>query len=261
MGALHEGHISLVERVRDAGATHVIVTIFVNPTQFAANEDLSRYPRTFDDDLARCAGAGVDLVFAPSTTAMYPPGFQTYVSVDNLTQVLEGSFRPTHFRGVTTVVAKLFNATGPCVAAFGQKDYQQWRVIETMVQDLDMPIDVLGCPIVREADGLALSSRNRYLSAEERERALCISRGLNLASAAFDAGERDPKTLTELVAREVAKGCDRVDYVTLVDAIDLSQVDATPGPIERSVTLLVAAHVGSTRLIDNRVLNPKRVPS
>lgn len=251
MGALHEGHISLVSRARDAGATHSIVTIFVNPTQFGAGEDLDRYPRTFDADLARCSSAGVDLVFAPEPSGMYPAGYQTYVSVDTMTQSLEGSFRPTHFRGVTTVVAKLFNAVGPCVAAFGTKDYQQWRVIETMVRDLNMPIEVLGCPIVREPDGLALSSRNRYLSAEERARALCISRGLRRAAEAFETGERDPKRLTDIASRDVAAGTDRIDYVSLVDADDLTPIRER---IERPVTLLVAAHVGATRLIDNMVL-------
>jgi pantoate--beta-alanine ligase len=251
MGALHEGHVSLVNEVRDAGATHIVLTIFVNPTQFAATEDLSRYPRTFDEDLKRCEHAAVDLVFAPDTETMYPAGYQTYVSVDTMTQALEGSFRPTHFRGVTTIVAKLFNATGPCIAAFGRKDYQQWRVIETMARDLEMPVEVLGCPILREPDGLAMSSRNRYLSETDRERALCLSRGLNAAGKAFGAGERRAEKLTALVSKEVTKGCDRVDYVALVDADDLTPVT---GQIERSVTLLIAAHLGTTRLIDNTTL-------
>jgi pantoate--beta-alanine ligase len=251
MGALHEGHISLVAQARNAGATHVVVTIFVNPTQFGAGEDLGRYPRTFDEDLARCARAGVDLVFAPDAHAMYPRGYETYVNVESMTQTLEGSFRPTHFRGVTTIVAKLFNAVGPCVAAFGRKDYQQWRVIETMVRDLDMPVAVLGCPIIREPDGLALSSRNRYLSDTERARALCISRGLRLATEAFAAGQRDSGALVTIVKNEVLTGCDRIDYVTLVDASDLSEVS---GPIGGAVTLLVAAHIGNTRLIDNAIL-------
>ncbi len=253
MGALHDGHVSLVSQARDAGATHTILTIFVNPTQFGAGEDLDRYPRTFEADLARCNRAGVDLVFAPDAASMYPPGYQTYVHVEGVTQALEGSFRPTHFRGVTTIVAKLFNAVGPCIAAFGRKDYQQWRVIETMVRDLDMPIDVLGCPIVREPDGLALSSRNRYLSTEERRRALCISRGLRRASEAFDAGERSPERLTALVTEDVTSGSDRIDYVSLVDADDLTPITER---IERPVTLLVAAHVGNTRLIDNMTFTP-----
>lgn len=252
MGALHDGHISLVNKVRDAGATHVVLTIFVNPTQFAAGEDLDRYPRTFDADLTHCSAAGVDVVFAPDATTMYPTGFQTYVSVERMTQSLEGEIRPTHFRGVTTVVAKLFNAVGPCVAAFGRKDYQQWRVIETMVRDLDMPIEVLGCPIVREADGLALSSRNRYLTGTDRTRALCISRALQLTNAAYTAGERDAVTLVALAKREVELGSDRIDYVTLVGESDLTPV---VGRIERSVTLLIAAHVGGTRLIDNLTLS------
>lgn len=255
MGALHDGHISLVGQARDAGATHIVVTIFVNPTQFAAGEDLDRYPRTFDDDLARCENAGVDVVFAPDNSVMYPAGYQTYVNVEGVTQPLEGTFRSTHFRGVTTIVAKLFNMVGPCIAAFGRKDYQQWRVIETMAQDMDMPVTVLGCPIVREPDGLALSSRNRYLSDEERARALCISRGLKRASDAFDDGERDAETLRTIVQREVDKDMDRTDYVALVDALDLATV---AGTIEHPVTLLVAAHIGRTRLIDNATLTPSR---
>ena len=194
-------------------------------------------------------------MFAPDTQTMYPAGYQTYVSVDAMTQSLEGTFRPTHFRGVTTVVAKLFNATGPCVAAFGRKDYQQWRVIETMARDLEMPVEVLGCPILREPDGLAMSSRNRYLSQTDRERALCLSRGLNSAREAFVAGERSAEKLTALVSKEVTQGCDRVDYAALVDADDLTPVI---GQIERSVTLLVAAHLGTTRLIDNTTLNVPR---
>jgi pantoate--beta-alanine ligase len=251
MGALHDGHISLVAQVRDAGATHVVLTIFVNPTQFAAGEDLDRYPRTLDADLTRCDAGGVDLVFAPDALAMYAPGHQTYVSVESMTQTLEGAIRPTHFRGVTTVVAKLFNMVGPCVAAFGRKDYQQWRVIETMARDLDMPVVVLGCPIVRETDGLALSSRNRYLSDTDRARALCISRGLRAASSAFAQGERSAAAIRAIAEREVSTGCDRIDYVTVVDATDLTPID---GRIERSVTLLIAAHVGATRLIDNVTL-------
>jgi len=253
MGALHDGHISLVAQAREAGATHVVLTIFVNPTQFAVGEDLDRYPRTFDADLARCKAGAVDMVFAPESSAMYAPGFQTYVNVESMSQSLEGRIRPTHFRGVATIVTKLFNATGPCVAAFGRKDYQQWRVLETMVRDLDMPIEVLGCPIVREPDGLALSSRNRYLSDTERARALSISRGLRLATAAFEAGERDASRLIAVAEREVASGCDRIDYVTLADAADLQPITQQ---IERGVTLLVAAHVGSTRLIDNVTLTP-----
>jgi len=149
MGALHDGHMSLVAAARAAGAGPVVVSIFVNPLQFGKNEDLAKYPRTFADDLARCDDHGVDLVYAPSPDAMYPAGFQTHVEVEQVRQPFEGAARPTHFRGVTTVVAKLFNATGPCVAAFGRKDYQQWRTIERMVRDLDLPVEVLGCPIAR----------------------------------------------------------------------------------------------------------------
>lgn len=258
MGALHEGHISLVSQVRAAGASHVIVTVFVNPTQFAAHEDLDRYPRTLNEDVQRCAAAGVDVVFAPDSASIYPPGYQTYVTVESVTAPLEGTFRPTHFRGVTTIVNKLFNMVGPCVAAFGRKDYQQWRVIETMTRDLNMPVEVLGCPIIREADGLALSSRNRYLSKDERVRALGISRGLRNACAAFDAGERDAQRLQAIAEREVAAVSDSIDYVSLVDADDLAVI---AGEITGPVTLLVAAHIGRTRLIDNMTLPAPSLPT
>ena len=251
MGALHEGHISLVSAVRAAGAARTVVTIFVNPLQFGPSEDLAKYPRTFDDDVQRCAAAGVDVIYAPDPATMYPPGFQTHVEVEQVTKELEGSVRPTHFRGVTTVVTKLFNSAGPCVAAFGRKDYQQWRTLARMVRDLDMPIEVLGCPIVREADGLAMSSRNRYLDAVQRTRATAIYRGLCSASAAFARGERETMELSRLVRAPIEDAFDSIDYVTVAEADDLALADGTAPA--RSV-VLVAARLGNTRLIDNAVL-------
>lgn len=251
MGALHEGHLSLVRAVRDAGAQRVVATIFVNPLQFGQNEDLDRYPRTLEADTAMLRELGVDLVFAPAPSAMYPQGFQTEVSVHEVTKPLEGTFRPTHFTGVTTVVTKLFNIVGPSVAAFGRKDYQQWQTIRRMVTDLNMPIEVLGCPIVREPDGLAMSSRNRYLSSEERQKALGIIRGLRKAEAAFRGGERDAHALQALVTDEIKRPFDRIDYVSVADPETLVEVSESCGD---RVVFLVAAHLGGTRLIDNLVV-------
>jgi pantoate--beta-alanine ligase len=249
MGALHEGHFSLIDEARKR-ADFIAVTIFVNPLQFAPSEDLDRYPRTVDSDLAGCRERGVDLVFAPEPDSMYPAQFQTQVSVSELTKPLEGGFRPAHFDGVTTVVAKLFNLTGPCAAMFGRKDYQQWKVLSRLVHDLDMPIEVVGCPILREADGLALSSRNRYLSASERERALGIVWGLRRAHDAWGEGERNLDTLRSLAAQRVQLDFDSVDYVAAVDPDTLSR----PGESAARLLIAVAAHLGTTRLIDNVVL-------
>lgn len=248
MGALHDGHMSLVAAVRSAGAQPVVLTIFVNPLQFGKNEDLAKYPRTFAEDLALCERHGVDIVYAPGPDAMYPAGFQTHVEVEQVTRPFEGESRPTHFRGVTTVVTKLFNACGPCVAAFGRKDYQQWRTLERMVRDLDMPIEVVGCPIAREADGLAMSSRNRYLSANERTRAPAIFQGLRAASRAFARGERDRAKLERLALAPIEAAFDNIDYAKVADADDLSDPGPTAGPAS---VLLVAARIGTTRLIDN----------
>lgn len=247
MGALHDGHISLVEGTRAHGATFHVLSIFVNPLQFGQNEDFGRYPRTFEADLERCRAVGVDVVYAPSADTMYPPGFQTHVEVSALTKPFEGVFRPTHYRGVTTVVAKLFAAVGPCVALFGRKDYQQWRIIERMVRDLDLPIEVIGAPIVREPDGLAMSSRNRYLDVPSRKRALAIAEGLRAAFDAYAQGERHPQALTALVRAPIEKAFDRIDYVEAAHPETLAPVTE---PSDRQV-LLVAAHLGTTRLIDN----------
>lgn len=253
MGALHAGHLALVDHAAARGATFRVVTVFVNPLQFGEGEDLDRYPRTLEADVAACRDRGADLVFAPTNAAMYPDGFQTQVTVSRVTQPLEGGHRPGHFDGVTTVVAKLFNLVGPSVAVFGRKDYQQWRIIQRMVRDLDMPIEVVGHPIVREADGLALSSRNRYLSADERERALSISKGLRHAHHEWNAGERRALTLVTLARTIIENGVDRTDYVAIVDPETLRSLE-DDGEVERA-TLLAAAHVGSTRLIDNLELS------
>lgn len=255
MGALHRGHLSLVEEARRC-ADFVAVTIFVNPLQFAEGEDLDEYPRTLERDLEACRAAGVELVFAPASEAMYPPGFQTEVVVTRLTKPLEGQFRPSHFAGVTTVVTKLFNLTGPSVAVFGRKDYQQWKILSRLAQDLDMPIEVVGCPIVREPDGLALSSRNRYLSASERARALGIVNGLRAAHDAWEGGLRDPERLRELAASPVQTSFDRVDYVA---AADPETLDAPRNPTTR-LLVTAAAHLGKTRLIDNVVLGEDARP-
>jgi pantoate--beta-alanine ligase len=252
MGALHDGHMSLCRALRAHGAERLVLSIFVNPLQFGAHEDLAKYPRTFDRDLELCRAQGVDLVYAPSAQAMYGAGFQTHVEVETLAQPLEGELRPTHFRGVTTVVTKLFNAVGPCVAAFGRKDYQQWRVIERMARDLDMPVEVLGCPIVREPGGLAMSSRNRYLSAEQRARATAIFAGLSAADAAFRVGERRCAELERLVRDPIAAQFDSVDYVRLAHAETLGGWESAT--VDGPAVILVAARIGSTRLIDNAIL-------
>jgi pantoate--beta-alanine ligase len=247
MGALHDGHLSLVEVAERHGAAFQVLSIFVNPLQFGPNEDFARYPRTFDADLARCRAAGVDVVYAPSREAMYPPGFQSHVEVSEVTQRLEGAFRPTHYRGVTTVVLKLWNAVGACVSVFGRKDYQQWRVLSRLAIDMNMPIEVVGAKIMREPDGLAMSSRNRYLDVEARARALAIAAGLRAAHDAFAGGERDPGALSGLARGPVAQLFDRIDYV---EAVHPETLEPLSGPSDAQV-LLVAAHLGATRLIDN----------
>jgi pantoate--beta-alanine ligase len=250
MGAFHEGHLSLMRRAR-AECSFVVVTLFVNPTQFGPQEDLSRYPRDPEGDRAMAEGTGADLLFAPPVEEVYPSGFATYVTVEALTQGLCGASRPTHFRGVTTVVAKLFNMLQPDRAYFGEKDYQQLQVIKRMTRDLDLPVEIVPCSIVREADGLAMSSRNRYLSPKQRESGLALSRGLAAARAAFTAGEREASRLIN-AAREVMEAAPglRVDYVELADAENLAPVSLVTEP----TLLAVAAYLGNTRLIDNTVL-------
>ena len=256
MGALHAGHLALVDEARRRGATKVVVTIFVNPLQFGPNEDFGRYPRTLPDDASLCEARGVDWIFAPARESMYPDGFSSQVRVSGVTEVLEGVFRPGHFDGVTTVVAKLFGIVGPAVAIFGRKDYQQWCVLRRMVRDLDLPIEMHGMPTVREVDGLALSSRNRYLSESERARALSISRGLRAACEAFDRGERDAATLTSIARAPIEASFDAIDYVALADADSLAPITL----VEDRAVIAVAARIGKTRLIDNVVLSEDRIP-
>lgn len=256
MGALHDGHLALVDALSQRGATLRVVSIFVNPLQFGPSEDFGRYPRTFETDLARCEAAGVDLVYAPPPEAMYPPGFQTHVEVERVTQRLEGLFRPGHFRGVTTVVTKLLMAVGASVAVFGRKDYQQLKTIERLVRDLDLPVEVIGLPTVREPDGLALSSRNRYLAPEDRVRALAIAGGLRGAYDAYHGGERSPAALRQLVYDAVAASFDRIDYVEAVDPETLEPLLAE----REQIALVIAAHLGTTRLIDNLVLGEDARP-
>jgi len=249
MGALHEGHLTLLKAAR-AKADVVILTIFVNPTQFGPNEDLSRYPRDEAGDLAK-ARPWIDLAFCPDAAAMYPAGAQTVIEVRELQQPLCGASRPGHFAGVATVVAKLFHATVPHLAVFGEKDYQQLAIIRRMVRDLDFGIEIASVPIVREADGLALSSRNAYLTAEQRAAALSLSKGLAAAETLAKSGERSAARLLDAARAPIeAEALARIDYVELRDAEELTPVDTVTG---RAV-LAMAVFVGATRLIDNRVI-------
>ncbi len=250
MGFLHQGHMSLVREGRRIGDL-LVVSIFVNPTQFGPSEDLDAYPRDLERDMAMCEAEGVDVVFAPPVDEIYPAGFDTTVKVGGVTEPLCGARRPGHFDGVATVVLKLFNMVRPHVAVFGMKDYQQLLVIRKLVRDLDLDVEVVGMPTVREPDGLAMSSRNSYLTQEERQRALALPRGLDAAAEAFRAGERDPRAL-ERVARAVMEPGISIDYVEVRDAGDLTEVERVEGP----VVIAAAAFVGKARLIDNRVLTP-----
>lgn len=250
MGYLHEGHLSLVRKARNECAS-VAVSIFVNPTQFGPNEDLASYPRDMDRDLRLLAAENVDLVWAPTPETMYPPGFQTWITVEEVAQPLEGRMRPGHFRGVATVVAKLFNGVQPHRAYFGQKDAQQAVVIGQMTRDLDFPVEVVVCPTVREPDGLAMSSRNAYLTAEERQAATVLYRSLEAAHAAFASGERDAERLRNMVSDKIAsEPLARLQYVSCAAADTLEELDRVTG---RAV-LSLAAFVGRTRLIDNLIL-------
>ena len=250
MGFLHEGHLSLVRMAKE-GNPSVVVSIFTNPTQFAPEEDLENYPRDIKRDLELLTAEGADLVWIPPVEIMYPEGYQTWVEVEGLSTMLEGSFRPTHFRGVTTVVAKLFNAAGPDRAYFGQKDAQQAAVIQQMVRDLDFPIEIVVCPIVRENDGLAMSSRNTYLNGNERLAARCLSRGLFLARGAFLSGERSAETLTRIVSDEIkAEALTDLQYVSCADPETLVELE---GEVV-SCLISMAVYVGKIRLIDNIIL-------
>jgi pantoate--beta-alanine ligase len=250
MGALHEGHVSLVQAAcRECD--FVVVSIFVNPTQFGPHEDFDKYPRTLAADLQALSTCRVGLVYAPPKNEIYPPGFATYVEPAGVALNWEGQRRPGHFRGVATVVLKLFEQVAPDVAYFGRKDYQQTLVVRQMVRDLDLPVRVVVCPTVRESDGLALSSRNRYLSADERREALVLSRSLRLAAELVDAGERDARVILERMrALWAQQPLVTEDYIAIVDPDTMIPVER----VEHPTVVAVAARVGTTRLIDNDVI-------
>lgn len=253
MGALHEGHLSLI-RAAKSQCDAVAVSIFVNPTQFGPTEDLSKYPRTFERDRQLLEKEGIDILFAPSVEEIYPKGSITWVSVEGLSERLDGRSRPGHFRGVTTIVAKLFHIIEPDVAFFGQKDAAQLAVIRRMVKDLDFAAEIVGCPIVREPDGLAMSSRNAYLNSEERVKALVLQRSLLRVKRDFKAGERSAaKLISSAKAVFAGEPEVRLDYFEIADPATLAPVES----VSQKTLIAVAAYVGSTRLIDNVVLNPR----
>ena len=250
MGYLHEGHLSLVRRAAEECAS-VVVSIFVNPTQFSPSEDLAAYPRDMERDLRLLEPLGVHLVWTPTPEIMYPDGYQTWVEVDALTGFLEGAQRPGHFRGVTTVVAKLFNGVQPARAYFGQKDAQQAAVIRQMVRDLNFPLEVVVCPIVREPDGLAMSSRNAYLNPEQRQAATVLHQSLSAAREAYDAGERDAEQLRAIMRDKLAtEPLAQMQYVSCADYDTLGELEKISG----KALLSMAVFVGKTRLIDNFIL-------
>jgi pantoate--beta-alanine ligase len=251
MGYFHRGHLSLMEYGRTAG-DRLVVSLFVNPAQFGPNEDLARYPRDLERDAALAREAGVDVLYTPQAAAMYPPGYQTYVEVEQLSQGLCGASRPGHFKGVATVVLKLFNQVQPHTAVFGEKDYQQLAVIKRMAADLDLPVKVVGRAIVREPDGLAMSSRNTYLNTEERAAGLCLYRALLAARELALSGAKSRENILEAVRQIITSTPHtRIDYLALVHPETLREVDA----IEGRARLLLAVWVGQTRLIDNTMLS------
>ncbi|MCL4251027.1 MAG: pantoate--beta-alanine ligase [Anaerolineae bacterium] len=250
MGALHEGHLALVRAARQ-DHDHVLATIFVNPTQFAPGEDLSKYPRPLERDLDLLRAAGVDVVFTPSPEVMYPPGFQTHVTVECVTEGLEGAARPGHFQGVVTIVAKFFNLTQPTTTYFGQKDAQQVVVIRQMVRDLNFPLTIAVIPTEREADGLAMSSRNVYLTTEQRQNATSLHRALQAAGEAYTAGECDPQGLRAAALAVLADCGGEVEYVSLNDPRTLAEVDQ---PTESPLLMSMVVRYGKTRLLDNGLL-------
>jgi pantoate--beta-alanine ligase len=253
MGALHEGHISLIRRAKQ-DCSRVYASIFLNPTQFGPNEDLSKYPRTFETDVEKLTASGVDVLFAPEAKEIYPAAFRTYVNVDGLSEKLEGKSRPGHFRGVATVVLKLFEIVQPHFAFFGRKDAQQVRILQQMVHDLNVNTEIIVCPIVREGDGLALSSRNAYLNSEERSAATVLHRALVEAQRGIHAGARDAPQLQTTIHKTLAsERLTRVDYVEIVDAETFEPI-ARIG--ERPLYALLAVFIGKTRLIDNLHIEP-----
>jgi len=250
MGYLHEGHVSLMRRARSEN-DQVAATIFVNPAQFGPNEDLERYPRDPEGDTAKCRDAGVDLLFMPGASEVYGPDFQTYVTVEQVSKPLCGGARPGHFRGVATVVLKLFNMFNPTVAYFGQKDYQQLQVIRTMARDLNLDVHVCGCETIREEDGLAMSSRNAYLTPDERKQAVSLYQALQEAQALYAKGESRPEKYVEVMRKRIEREPNTaVDYVKLVHAETLEDLDAVSGP----VLAALAVKLGKARLIDNMLL-------
>jgi pantoate--beta-alanine ligase len=252
MGFLHEGHLSLMREGRRL-AEVVVASIFVNPTQFAPNEDFGRYPRAFERDCEMMKDVPVDFVFAPEPDAMYPAGAQTWAEAVEITKGLCGAHRPGHFRGVTTVVAKLFNIVKPHYAMFGEKDFQQLRAIQRMVKDLNFDLEIVPMPTVRESDGLAMSSRNAYLSADERKRALSLSAALEAARSEFAAGARDPRALVRAACAVLSATPElRIEYIEAVDSESLASI----ARVEQPVVVAIAAHVGKTRLIDNAIFAP-----
>jgi pantoate--beta-alanine ligase len=251
MGFLHMGHLSLVQRARLECAS-VAVSIFVNPTQFGPQEDLDAYPRDIGRDLALLEAEGVDLVWMPTNEIMYPENFQTWVQVDQVTQPLEGARRPGHFRGVTTIVAKLFNGVQPQKAYFGQKDAQQVVVIQQMVRDLNYPLEIVVCPLIREADGLAMSSRNTYLNQEERQAATVLFRALSAAKSAYENGQREANTLRDLMIRKIeGQPPAKLQYVSVAHPNTLEELSS----VESDALFSMAVHIGQTRLIDNFLLS------
>lgn len=250
MGYLHDGHLSLLERARSENG-RVVASIFVNPAQFGPNEDLARYPRDFEGDRLKLESRGVDVLFFPESSQLYGPGYQTYVNVDWVSIPLCGSNRPGHFKGVATVVLKLFNIVTPARAYFGLKDFQQLQVIKTMVRDLDVNVEVIGCPIMRESDGLAMSSRNSYLNSSERNQAIALYESMVLARRMFDSGERSAEAILESIRSRITQEPDaHIDYVSIVDPHTLLEVDK----VEEGSLVALAVRIGKTRLIDNMAL-------
>lgn len=255
MGYFHDGHLSLMRYGREA-ADKLVVSLFVNPTQFGPSEDLATYPRDLERDLGMAREVGVDVLYTPEPAAMYPPGYQTYVTVEGLSRGLCGASRPGHFRGVATVVLKLLNQVQPDLAVFGEKDYQQLQVIRRLVADLDVPVEIVGRPIVREADGLAMSSRNTYLSPEERAAALCLFRALKAARELALSGAKSRESILEAVKGIItATPHTEIDYLALVHPETLQEVNT----IEDKARLALAVRVGKTRLIDNTLLSESRL--
>jgi pantoate--beta-alanine ligase len=251
MGALHEGHLSLIRRAR-VDCSRVYASIFLNPTQFGPNEDLSRYPKTFESDVEKLTAAGVEVLFAPEINEIYPPGFRTYVNVEGLSERLEGRSRPGHFRGVTTIVLKLFEIVQPQFAYFGRKDAQQVRILQQMAIDLNLNVEIVVCPIVREGEGLALSSRNTYLNSEERRAATVLQRALDEARRELNSGTRDALQLQTTIRRVLSsEPLARMDYVEIVDAESFEPVSSIGA---RPVYALLAIFIGKTRLIDNLLI-------